>query len=120
MGGGEDDAVGELGAPGSELATLHIRYTNGSKFPVRIDLSATVAALKAIVAESCDVPAPQQRLIYKGRILKDDQTLASYGTCLPYLFSEEAVRFAVICCTGFDRLDPCFGCDTPALILPGW
>jgi uncharacterized ubiquitin-like protein YukD len=119
MGRGEDDAGGEPGAPGSELATLHIRYTNGSKFPVRIDVSATVAALKAIVAESCDVPAPQQLLVYKGQILKDDQTLASYDTCLPFLFSEEAVRFAVICCSGFDRLGPCFGCDTPALILPG-
>jgi ubiquilin len=27
------------------------------------------------------VPAPQQRLIYKGRILKDEQTLESYGAC---------------------------------------
>ncbi|TVU48490.1 hypothetical protein EJB05_08128 [Eragrostis curvula] len=75
MGGGE----GEPGAQGSELATLHIRCTNGSKFAVRADLSTTVAAFKAIVAESSDVPAPQQRLIYKGRILKDEQTLASYG-----------------------------------------
>ncbi|GJN09198.1 hypothetical protein PR202_ga27181 [Eleusine coracana subsp. coracana] len=79
MGGGEGDASGEPGATGSELATLHIRCTNGSKFAVRTDLGSTVVEFKAIVAESCDVPAPQQRLIYKGRILKDEQTLASYG-----------------------------------------
>uniref|UniRef100_A0A453J2S3 Ubiquitin-like domain-containing protein n=2 Tax=Aegilops tauschii subsp. strangulata TaxID=200361 RepID=A0A453J2S3_AEGTS len=60
-------------------ATLHIRGTSGNKFAVRADLGATVGEFKAVVAESCDVPAPQQRLIYKGRILKDDQTLASYG-----------------------------------------
>lgn len=83
MGGGEGDAGGEPGATGSELATLHIRCTNGSKFAVRADLGTTVAAFKAIVAESGDVPAPQQRLIYKGRILKDEQTLASYGRRLP-------------------------------------
>jgi hypothetical protein len=117
MGGGDGDAS-DPGALGLELAMLHIRYTNGSKFPEWIDLSSTVAALKAIFAESCDVSAPQQRLIYKGRILKDDQTLASYGTCLPFLFSEEAVRFVVICCSGFDRLGPCFGCDTPSFDSP--
>ncbi|CAN6302431.1 unnamed protein product [Urochloa humidicola] len=78
MGGGdaEADAGGE---PAAAQATLHIRCTNGSKFAVQADLSSTVGAFKAIVAESCDVPAPQQRLIYKGRILKDEQTLASYG-----------------------------------------
>lgn len=38
-----------------------------------------MGAFKEVVAGSCDVPAPQQRLIYKGRILKDEQTLESYG-----------------------------------------
>ncbi|XP_051183458.1 ubiquitin domain-containing protein DSK2a [Lolium perenne] len=74
-GGGEGEGAGAAAA----AATLHIRGTSGNKFAVRADLGATVGAFKAVVAESCDVPAPQQRLIYKGRILKDDQTLASYG-----------------------------------------
>ncbi|WOL05890.1 ubiquitin domain-containing protein DSK2a-like isoform X3 [Canna indica] len=65
------------GAP--EIATVHIRCTNGSKFSVQSALNATVGAFKAVVAGKCDVPADQQKLIYKGRILKDDQTLASYG-----------------------------------------
>jgi hypothetical protein len=62
-------------------ATLHIRCANGSKFTVQADLGATVGSFKAVVAGSCAVPAPQQRLIYKGRILKDEQTLESYGAC---------------------------------------
>ena len=74
MGGGDADADAG-GEHAAAQATLHIRCTNGSKFAVRADLGATVGAFKAIVAESCDVPAPQQRLIYKGRILKDEQTL---------------------------------------------
>ncbi|KAF0912262.1 hypothetical protein E2562_013946 [Oryza meyeriana var. granulata] len=74
--GGRD---GDAGEPAAAPATLHIRCTNGSKFAVQADLGLSVGAFKAIVAESCDVPAPQQRLIYKGRILKDEQTLASYG-----------------------------------------
>ncbi|CAA2978278.1 ubiquitin domain-containing DSK2a-like [Olea europaea subsp. europaea] len=38
-----------------------------------------VGEFKALLAQNCDVPVEQQRLIYKGRILKDDQTLVSYG-----------------------------------------
>ncbi|KAF7062165.1 hypothetical protein CFC21_068795 [Triticum aestivum] len=75
------------GAAAAAQATLHIRGTSGNKFAVRADLGATVGEFKAVVAESCDVPAPQQRLIYKGRILKDDQTLASYGLMLALRWS---------------------------------
>ncbi|KAG1359479.1 ubiquitin domain-containing protein DSK2a [Cocos nucifera] len=60
-------------------ATVHIRSSNGSKFSIQTDLESTVGSFKAVLAEKCDVPAEQQRLIYKGRILKDEQTLASYG-----------------------------------------
>ncbi|CAN6294434.1 unnamed protein product [Urochloa humidicola] len=84
--GGEGAGSGESppAAAGEEAtaaagATLHIRCANGSKFTVQADLAATVGAFKEVVAGSCDVPAPQQRLIYKGRILKDEQTLESYG-----------------------------------------
>ena len=101
MGGGDADAGGE---PAAAQATLHIRCTNGSKFAVRADLGSTVGAFKAIVAESCDVPAPQQRLIYKGRILKDDQTLASYGACFPLSSPESALPLVV---RGF----PCYAVD---------
>ncbi|KAJ8512376.1 hypothetical protein OPV22_002810 [Ensete ventricosum] len=60
-------------------ATVHIRCSNGSKFSVKTAVDATVEAFKAVVAGSCDVAVEQQRLIYKGRVLKDDETLASYG-----------------------------------------
>nr|CAD1844713.1 unnamed protein product [Ananas comosus var. bracteatus] len=81
---GSDGDSGDAGGAGGEGAaaaavTVHIRCSNGSKFSVQVDLEATVGAFKGVVAGSCDVPAEQQRLIYKGRILKDDQTLASYG-----------------------------------------
>uniref|UniRef100_J3LJM3 Ubiquitin-like domain-containing protein n=1 Tax=Oryza brachyantha TaxID=4533 RepID=J3LJM3_ORYBR len=81
MGGGGRDGDGDAGGEPAAAApaTLHIRCTNGSKFAVRADLGLSIGAFKAIVAENCDVPAPQQRLIYRGRILKDEQTLSSYG-----------------------------------------
>ncbi|XP_042508505.1 ubiquitin domain-containing protein DSK2a-like [Macadamia integrifolia] len=58
---------------------VHIRCSNGSKFSVRTSLESTVGTFKTVLAQNCDVPAEQQRLIFKGRILKDDQTLESYG-----------------------------------------
>lgn len=73
-GGGEEEQV----------VVINIRCSNGSKFTVRTSLESSVTAFKAALAQNCDVPPDQQRLIYKGRILKDDQTLESYGTCLHF------------------------------------
>eukprot|EP00249_Psilotum_nudum_P017663 c26431_g1_i3 orf=425-2068(+) len=72
-----DEAVNssEVGAG----AQVHVRCTNGSKFSVEVDLGSTVEAFKVLVAEKSCIPAEQQRLIYKGRILKDDHSLDSYG-----------------------------------------
>lgn len=74
----EPKVSGSGGEEGGEQ--INIRCSNGSKFSVRASLESTVGDFKAILAQNCDIPADQQRLIYKGRILKDDQTLTSYGT----------------------------------------
>lgn len=60
---------------------LHVKTTSGSKFSFEVALEATVAQCKAALEAPTDVPAALQRLIYKGKVLKDDQTLASYGAC---------------------------------------
>ncbi|XP_008781291.2 ubiquitin domain-containing protein DSK2a-like [Phoenix dactylifera] len=75
----DGSAYAAAAAGGGGGTTVHIRCSNGSKFSVQAGLDSTVGSFKAFLAEKCDVPAEQQRLIYKGRILKDDQTLASYG-----------------------------------------
>ncbi|KAM7475213.1 hypothetical protein LguiB_022456 [Lonicera macranthoides] len=79
MGADGDSTESSVVVGGGEDVTLNIRCTNGSKFSVRTSLGSTVEAFKAVLAQNCDVPADQQRLIYKGRILKGDQTLDSYG-----------------------------------------
>nr|GEW37935.1 hypothetical protein [Tanacetum cinerariifolium] len=66
------------GVEGGEI-NLNIRCSNGNKFSVRSSVGSSVVDFKDLLAQNCDVPANQQRLIYKGRILKDDQTLDSYG-----------------------------------------
>ncbi|GFS39390.1 ubiquitin family protein [Actinidia rufa] len=82
---GGDGGAGAAEAGDSENAscgdgvTVHVRCSNGSKFSAQIGLGSTVGSFKSVIAQNCDIPADQQRLIYKGRILKDDQTLESYG-----------------------------------------
>ncbi|XP_027345573.1 ubiquitin domain-containing protein DSK2a-like isoform X2 [Abrus precatorius] len=73
---GGDATVGESEAVN---VNINVRCSHGSKFSVQISLDSTVGSFKDLVARNCDIPAEQQRLIYKGRILKDDQTLQSYG-----------------------------------------
>lgn len=75
--------MGEEGESTISIATdeevnLNIRCSNGSKFSVRSSLQLSVAEFKGVLSRSSDVPAEQQRLIYKGCILKDDQSLDSY------------------------------------------
>lgn len=63
----------------SSNAVVHVRCSNGNKFTVEVDLGATVLALKGLLVEHSEIPADQQRLIYKGRVLKDEHLLNSYG-----------------------------------------
>ncbi|XP_022762949.1 ubiquitin domain-containing protein DSK2b-like isoform X2 [Durio zibethinus] len=81
MGAEGDSSESRLGGNGGEEegVMVNIRCSNGTKFTVRTSLESTVGSFKAVLAQNCDIPAEQQRLIYKGRILKDDQTLESYG-----------------------------------------
>ncbi|KAE8693443.1 hypothetical protein F3Y22_tig00110812pilonHSYRG00100 [Hibiscus syriacus] len=62
-----------------DAVAVNIICSSASKFSVQVNLDSTVLSFKAILARNRDIPADQQCLIYKGRILKDDQTLQSYG-----------------------------------------
>lgn len=77
MGGAPEGTGAE---PSSAVAaTVHVRCSNGNKFSVEVDLGTTVGALKGLLVEKSEIPADQQRLIYKGRVLKDDNLLNGYG-----------------------------------------
>lgn len=82
MGAGDGADVTESsggGDGGGGGVKVNVRCSNGSKFSVEVDLESTVESFKGVLSEKSEIPANQQRLIYKGRILKDDQTLKSYG-----------------------------------------
>ncbi|KAF5798513.1 putative Ubiquitin-like domain, Heat shock chaperonin-binding, UBA-like superfamily, ubiquilin [Helianthus annuus] len=81
MGGGNGtgDGVESDTIEDTDAVTVNIRCSNGTKFTVQASLESSVESFKSVVEQKCDIPSAQQRLIYKGRILKDDQTLKSYG-----------------------------------------
>ncbi|KAE9003387.1 hypothetical protein PF005_g13818 [Phytophthora fragariae] len=61
------------------MVNLHIKTTAGKKFEVDMALDSTVLQCKEALVASTEVAAALQRLIYKGKVLKDDLTLESYG-----------------------------------------
>lgn len=55
---------------------LNVKTSSGSKFEIEItSLAETIAQLKGRLAELSNIPVDCQRLIYRGHVLKDSQTL---------------------------------------------
>ena len=63
------------------MTTIHVKATSGAKITVSVELGVLVSDLKQTLASSdkANVPASQQRLIYRGHVMKDERTLESYG-----------------------------------------
>lgn len=57
--------------------TLHIKCGQ-NKWDVSIEPTNTVIELKEAISKVSEIPPANQRLIYSGKILKDDQTVESY------------------------------------------
>ncbi|KAJ5733567.1 hypothetical protein N7493_002353 [Penicillium malachiteum] len=60
--------------------TFTVKSSTDSKFTLTLPLSTSVLDLKQKLstAEYADTPADRQRLIYSGRVLKDNETLETY------------------------------------------
>ena len=60
--------------------TFHVKSANNQKHTLTLPLSTTTIDLKEKLStpEYANVPAASQRLIYSGRVLKDDDTLATH------------------------------------------
>lgn len=74
--------------------TLHVKPTvGGERVTLSIGSTATVGELKEELAAKNGMPAAEQRLIFKGQILKDDErTIDAYGELLQAV--DEASRLS--------------------------
>lgn len=59
--------------------TIIVKSSTGTKWDLEIDEEATIEEVKNALAEKCSIPAAEQRLIYSGRLLRNEQTLKSIG-----------------------------------------
>lgn len=60
--------------------SVQVKSSSGEKYDLRIDSSdMTIAALKADLEKQCSIPVAEQRLIYKGYVLRDTRTVESYN-----------------------------------------
>ncbi|KKY15176.1 putative ubiquitin-like protein [Phaeomoniella chlamydospora] len=60
--------------------TFHVKSSGNAKYTLTLPLSTTTLELKnkLATAEFADIPPESQRLIYSGRVLKDNDTLATH------------------------------------------
>lgn len=67
--------------PGESQETkvqINIKTLDSHLHPFQVDRNIPITSLKERIANTVGVPAGQQRLIYRGRVLKDDHILSDY------------------------------------------
>ncbi|KZT01147.1 uncharacterized protein LAESUDRAFT_717669 [Laetiporus sulphureus 93-53] len=64
--------------PSTSEIQINVKGPSELKLQITIATDKTVADLKQAIAEKSDVPADRQRLIYSGRVLKDEDVLSTY------------------------------------------
>lgn len=63
---------------GERRLRLRIRTSRGRQFDVSVSLSRTVREFKEQISRQAEVSADDQRLIYQGRLMKDELQLSHY------------------------------------------
>jgi len=63
----------------ADVISINIKTLDGRAHPLRVPKHITIADLKQSIQAETDVPVSAQRLIFKGKALKEDQRLSAYA-----------------------------------------
>ena len=58
-----------------ELTTIYVQSSAGEKYPIKIDLNAPISEVKAILSKQVGFEQGEQRLLFDGKELKNNQIL---------------------------------------------
>ncbi len=77
----------------TNMITLTIKSSNAEKATVEVEsVEVTILELKEKITEVLAIEASRQRLIFKGRVMKDDVTLTTYG-----INDNDTIHVSVFC-----------------------
>jgi ubiquilin len=62
----------------SKKINITVKTASGSKYEIQVETTVTIGELKKLLEEKSQVAAEQQRLIYSGKVLRDELTLEDY------------------------------------------
>lgn len=61
------------------MVSIYIRLANAEKVCFDLDIQSSIKELKNVISKSQNVEADLITLVFKGKILKDEQTLEASG-----------------------------------------
>uniref|UniRef100_A0A6C0E9Z7 Ubiquitin-like domain-containing protein n=1 Tax=viral metagenome TaxID=1070528 RepID=A0A6C0E9Z7_9ZZZZ len=69
----------QVGASGDENYELHVKTLSGKTIVLNVQPNATVLSVKQLIHNREGVAVDDQRLVFVGKQLEDDKTLADYN-----------------------------------------
>ncbi|KAG4305135.1 hypothetical protein PORY_001305 [Pneumocystis oryctolagi] len=58
--------------------TVNVKASNDKKYTIEVDADATIEEFKQLISTKVDITPERQRLIYSGRVLKDEEKIETY------------------------------------------
>jgi ubiquitin-large subunit ribosomal protein L40e len=68
-----------MGVPSAMAMDIFVKLLTGKTITITPDPTTTIAQVKELIQNKEGIPPSQQRLVFCGKTMADDQTLSSYN-----------------------------------------